>query len=473
MGDSTAFDMTLYELSAAESALAIRNGDMTAEHYVSRLFEQAVSAGELNIFISVDQTSLLEAARALDRRRLAGQTLGLLAGIPLLIKDNIETAGFPASAGTSGLRSNRPSDNAPALALLLQEDALVFGKTNMHELAMGATSDNREFGAVRNPYDLTRIPGGSSGGTAAGIAARVAPVGLGTDTVGSARIPASLCGIVGFRPTAGRYAQKGIVPISHTRDTVAPLARTVTDIQILDGLMSGDTVSVLGSGPLKFGLPKKHFWENLEEPVRTAAESALALLRDAGHVFIDVELTGLEDLMTQIEPIMMFEAVQDLRSYLSHLQPSVSFEDVIDGIRSKDVATFYQMFQTHPPTKEQYQQALTIHRPALQGLFSSIFEFSGVDALFYPACPITAPTIGAESVDLNGTSIEVIKALARNEDPAAGAGMPALVLSAGIGCSGLPVGLELLGPRGSDRHLLRVGRVVEQVLPKAPRPLFA
>ena len=152
----------------------------------------------------------------MDVSRRRGQTLGRLAGLPLLVKDNIDTKDLPTTAGTPGLLSNRPGEDAPVLSPLFREGALLFAKANLHELAEGPTGHNYYFGAVRNPYDPTMISGGSSAGTGAGIAARLCPAGLGTDTVGSVRVPAALCGVVGLRPTKGLYPISRIFPISHT-----------------------------------------------------------------------------------------------------------------------------------------------------------------------------------------------------------------------------------------------------------------
>jgi len=177
----------------------------------------------------------------LDRARARGETLGSLAGLPFIVKDQIDVAGYATTAGTPALRHYMPSHNAVVVDTLVRSGAIVFAKANMHELAFGITSNNGAFGPVRNPYDQTRIPGGSSGGNGAAIAARLAPGGIGTDTGGSVRIPAALNGIVALRPTIHRYPQAGVTPISHTRDTVGPMARGVADLVLLDGVITGDS----------------------------------------------------------------------------------------------------------------------------------------------------------------------------------------------------------------------------------------
>jgi mandelamide amidase len=164
--------------------------------------------------------------------------------VPLAIKDNVDTADLPTTGGTAGLKTNRPKRNAPVAQKLLDAGAILFGKANLHELAFGVTNNNKSFGAARNPYDPSRIPGSSSGGTAAAVATRLVPGGIGSDTGGSVRIPAALCGIVGFRPTTGRWSAAGVVPISPTRDTPGPMTRSVVDCALLNGIVIGGATAL-------------------------------------------------------------------------------------------------------------------------------------------------------------------------------------------------------------------------------------
>src|SRR5216117_2024753 len=239
------------ELTATEALSAIAAGDLRAETYAAILLGRARSLRNLNVLISQVPEQVLEAARAADKARAHGHLLGPLHGLPLLIKDNINSAALPTTAGTPSLSGNRPRANAHVLDALLRAGGIVFGKANMHELAFGITSNNGAFGPVRNPYDPSKIPGGSSGGNAAGVAARFAPGGIGSDTGGSTRIPAALCGVVGFRPTVGRYPGTGtlagvreVVPIAHTRDTPGPIARSVADVALLDAVIMGQPLAL-------------------------------------------------------------------------------------------------------------------------------------------------------------------------------------------------------------------------------------
>ncbi|MET0984873.1 MAG: amidase family protein, partial [Steroidobacteraceae bacterium] len=209
-------NQALTGLTASQAANLLRSGELTAVEYAEALIEQAEKIASLNAFISFDADAVRTQARAADDRRRAGERLGPLHGIPLAIKDNIDTADLPTTAGTPGLRHHRPRNNALVVQRLLDAGAILFGKNNLHELAYGVTTNNRAFGASRNPYDLQRVPGGSSGGTAAAVCARVVPAGIGTDTGASIRLPMAFCGGVGFRPSVGRWPQQGLIPASNT-----------------------------------------------------------------------------------------------------------------------------------------------------------------------------------------------------------------------------------------------------------------
>lgn len=214
----------LLTLSATDAVAAMVRGEVTAEAYASALLWQCEALKSVNALITLDPERVLEAAQEHDRQRRAGKPFGLLHGIPIPVKDSINTRDFCTTAGTPALRGFRPPDDAPIVRTLINAGALVLGKTNLHELSLGWTSNNLAFGAVRNPYDPTRIPGGSSGGTAVAIASGMAPLGLAEDTQGSILVPAALCGIVRFRPTTTRYPTAGTAPITALFDQVGPMA---------------------------------------------------------------------------------------------------------------------------------------------------------------------------------------------------------------------------------------------------------
>src|SRR5712675_95135 len=284
--------------TSAEIVADIRTGKMTAVSAVQAALERAEKFKNLSAFIILNRDGALAAAAQVD----AGEKRGALAGLPIVVKDNINTADMPTSGGTPALRHGRPTKNAPSLQKLLDAGAIIIGKTNMHELAFRITSTNLSSfaGPVKNPYDKTRIPGGSSGGTAAAIAAGIVTCGLGTDTGGSTRIPAALTGTVGLRPSVGngglqrRYNEPNLViPISHTRDTVGPMGRTVADVALLDSVITKTALAT--AEPLRgkrLGIPAA-FWGGLDRDVEAVTKAARAKLVDAGVVLVDVDMPGL------------------------------------------------------------------------------------------------------------------------------------------------------------------------------------
>ena len=308
--------VALFELGARRAADAIRNGEQTTEALAEALLARC-AASPLNAFISLEAERLRAAARAADKRRQRGERLGPLHGVPLALKDNIDTADLPTTGGTPALAAHRPKRNAPIVQRLLDAGAIVLGKTNLQELAYGPTNNNAAFGPARNPYDPTRIPGGSSGGSAAAVAARLAPAALGTDTGGSIRVPAALCGITSMRPTTLRWSQAGIVPLSHTRDTGGPMARHVADCVLLDGVVTGGPTEITPASlkGLRLGLPRGYFWENLDVELAAILEAALARLREAGVVLVEGDVANVAALDAAAGfPIMLYETVIELIS---------------------------------------------------------------------------------------------------------------------------------------------------------------
>ena len=241
----------LTELGAVEAVALLSRGELSAVEYARALLNQCEAGRSLNAFITLRPEQVLAAARECDRRRQAGEQLGPLHGLPIPIKDSVNTAELPTTAGTPALRQFQPREDAPLVRALRQAGAIVLGKTNLHELSYGYTSNNHAYGAIHNPYDPSRIPGGSSGGTGAAIASRMAPLGVAEDTEGSIRVPAALCGIAGFRPTTGRYPTHGCVTISPLFDQVGPHARAVADRLLFDSAVTGSSASAPSPVSLK------------------------------------------------------------------------------------------------------------------------------------------------------------------------------------------------------------------------------
>lgn len=469
-------------LTASQVVAAIREGKLSAEAYVSVLLARAKQEAPLHALISLNTEPALAAARKIDAARAAGHTLPALAGLPLVIKDNINTSELPTTGGTSALRDNRPTTNAAVLQKLLDAGAIVLGKANMHELAFGTTSTNFTAfaGTVHNPYDTTRAPGGSSGGTAAAIASRIAPAGLGSDTGGSVRIPAALCGIAGLRPTVGatpsdrRYSTEGVLPISHTRDTVGPMARTVADLALLDGVMTGGpTLEPARLSGLRLGIPAS-FWTNTDADVERVVNDARARLEKAGVVFVNADLPAVWDLTEKVSfKAVFYEASRDITAYLKATGTQVSLADIIAGVASPDVKAAMHGVAADVPLKD-YKAAIDVYRPQMQELYAAYFAENRISAAFFPTTSILAPLIdevhGSSTISINGgPPVDLFQTMIRNSDPGSTAGMPGLTLPAGL-AAGLPVGLSLDGPIGSDRQLLSIGVAIEALLGTLPAP---
>lgn len=480
-------DEAVLNLGATEALDAISSGRLGTERYISLLLARAEALRDLNALISLNREGALRAARALDAQRATGAKLPPLAGLPLVVKDNIDSRELPTTAGTPALRALQPSANAPSLQKLLDAGAILLGKANLHELAFGITSSNLATfaGPVRNPYDRSRIAGGSSGGTAAALAARIAPAGLGTDTGGSVRIPAALCGVAGLRPSVGnggvqrRYHDPlAVVPISHTRDTVGPMARSVADLALLDAVITGrERPRPVGLRGLRLGVPPS-FWAGLESQLASVARAARDKLAAAGVVLVEAEPLGLRELNDKVSfQIALHEPIADLAAYLAaHQRSDLSLSQLAADIASPDVRGAFSAILADA-FGAAYPEAIGVHRPRLQALYASYFSDNALDAMLFPTTVLTAAVIdarnGSSTVSIDGGAPQdTFGTYIRNTDPGSNAGIPGLSLPAGLSTAGLPVGLELDGPLGSDERLLGIGLSIEQLLgsPAAPKP---
>ena len=467
----------LTELSAVEAAARIRAGTLKSEDLVRALIDVIERKRDLNAFITFDRDRALASARKADALAARKSFAGALHGVPIVVKDNIHVAGVPNSAGTPALKAFVPTRNAPVAERLIRAGAIVLGKTNMHELAFGITSNNAAFGPARNAYDPTRIAGGSSGGTGNAIAARMAAAGLGSDTGGSVRIPAALNGISGLRPTLGRYSQEGITPIAHTRDTAGPMAREVADLVLLDTIITGarDKVAPASLRGLRVGVPRAVFWKNLDPETERLATAALDRLRGAGAEVVEVDMPGLAELNGKVSfPVALYEANVDLTRYLKRYRIPLDIKGLAERIASPDVKGLFASAIV-PGAKDAipekvYRDALAT-RPALQRLYAETFKTHGIAALVFPTTPLPAAPVGDDqTTKLNGADVPTFFTFIQNTDPGSNAGLPGLTVPIGRTAAGLPVGLELDGPAGSDRRLLGIGLALEALFGRLPAP---
>lgn len=463
--------MEFIDRTASEMLAAMESGSTRSVELAERLIARTEAAAALNCYVSFDAAGLLKQAADADARRAAGQRLPLL-GVPIALKDNIEAVGLPCGDGTGALHGRLPVGDADLVQRLRAAGALIVGKLGLHELAFGITTNNAVTGAVRNPWNTSRIPGGSSGGCGAAVAARLVPAAIGTDTGGSVRVPAALCGVAGLRPTVGRVSAQGIAPISTTRDTAGPLARTVADLALLDGVLSADA-SPLPSVPLRglrLGLPQSYFWDDLDPGVRATAEAALANLRCAGAELVPIDLPGIAQLDGEVSFVVaLYEFVRDMTAYLRERSRGITFEQLIAGIGSADVkAIAGPLLGDGLVPEAAYRHALEA-RTRLRSLYADTFARTGVAALVFPTAPSTAARIGEdETFDFNGRACPTFATFIRNTDPGSNAALPGLSLPIGLS-GGLPVGLAIDGPAASDRHLLAIGSAIEAAL--TPMPL--
>ena len=327
-------------LSAVQAVIAMQQGEITSEEYASALADRCESLRHLNAFISFDRDGLLERAQAADKRRKAGSKLGLMHGLPVAIKDSINTKDLPTSVGTPALKNFRPKQNAPVADALFQQGALLLGKTNLHELSYGWTSNNSAFGPVRNPYDPSRIAGGSTGGTAAAVAARMVSSGLAADTCGSVRIPASLCGITALRPSTGRYPAQDICPVSPAFDTPGVHSRSVADLWLYDAVITHDFTAphISSLKGVRLGISPEHFLTGLDSEVERVFILAMERLSAAGAVFIRAEIPNLAKLLNAITfPIQSYDAMPSLEKYLLECGCGVTAEQVYEEVASPRV----------------------------------------------------------------------------------------------------------------------------------------
>lgn len=423
---------------------------------------------KLNAYITVTAELALEQAKKAERELYAPRSRkghrdrGPLHGIPISLKDNIYTKDIRTTAGSKILKDFIPQHDAALVSQLKEAGAIILGKTNLHEFAYGVTTNNPHFGATRNPRDLARIPGGSSGGSAAAVAAGLCYGSIGTDTGGSIRIPAALCGIVGLKPTFGRVSVADVVPLSPRLDCVGPLARSVADAALLL-----DPVFVRGEKELplpkatrtkstslrglRIGVPKDFFLKIVSVEVEYAFESALRALRKLGATLKEAFIPLLQESEDAGNQIAWAEA--------THYHQHAGWFPARASDYGEDVRT--RLDHGAKVAATTYLHALE-QREAFIGGFHAAMADTRLDALVVPTTPIPAPAIGEETTAVCGTNHPTRALLLRNNRPANLGGLPAISIPCGLTPDGLPVGLQLIGCVTDEALLLRFGHCFEQ-----------
>jgi aspartyl-tRNA(Asn)/glutamyl-tRNA(Gln) amidotransferase subunit A len=432
---------------------------------------------KLNAYLTVSaETALAQAKNAeselfAPRGRKSHRDRGPLHGIPISLKDNIYTAGIRTTAGSKILKDFVPQHDAKVVVQLKEAGAVLLGKTNMHEFAYGVTTNNPHFGPTRNPWDLSRIPGGSSGGSAAAVAAGLCYGSIGTDTGGSIRIPAALCGVVGLKPTFGRVSVTDVIPLSPRLDCVGPLARSAADAALLL-----DPIFVRGKGEarlrdavrslphgrrFRLGLPKDFFSRIVSPDVETVFDEALRVFRELGAELKQVSIPLLHETEDAGNQIAWAEAThyhQQAGCFPSHATDYG--EDVLKrlAVGAKVPATTYL-------------RALELRDTFIEQFHAAMAK-ANLDALVVPTAPIPAPVIGEETTSISGTNYPTRALLLRNNRPANLAGLPAISIPCGFTPDGLPVGLQLIGAVTDECLLLRIAHAFERAHPQQRRNDF-
>ena len=463
------------EATIPEMQEAMERGLVTSvglvDAYFARIEAYDQRGPRLNTVIRLNPNARAAAA-ALDRERVERGTRGPLHGIPILLKDNYDTADMPTTGASMALAGLIPPNDAFQVRKLREAGAIVLGKLNMHELAAGITSISSLGGQTRNPYDPSRYPGGSSGGTGAAIAASFAAIGWGSDTCGSIRIPAAHNNLFGLRPTKGLSSIDGIIPLAHTQDVGGPLARTVLDLaigldatigadvadpatRILDGrglprLVDGLDAEALRNARL--GVLTALFGDAPEDQeLGRAVRDAIDRMKEAGAEVVDVEIPGLDSILSG-SSVIAHEFKWDLIDYLAATPgaPVGSLQDILDrGLYHVELeGTFRRRSQGESRDSEEYREALSRQAAVRRAVIATLDEL-GLDALVYPTMRRRVAQIGDPQ---RGSNCQL----------SASAGLPALSVPIGFIAGGLPVALELLGPPLSDARLLSLGFAFEQ-----------
>jgi aspartyl-tRNA(Asn)/glutamyl-tRNA(Gln) amidotransferase subunit A len=424
----------------------------------------------LNCFITVLADSALKAAGESERRFREGRPLGPLDGIPVAVKDIIYIEGVRCTAGSRILSGNVAQYDAPVVTKLKAAGAVILGTTNLHEFAAGTTSVNPHYGPVRNPWDQRKIAGGSSGGSAAAVAAGLAAVALGTDTAGSVRIPAAFCGVLGVKPTYGRVSRLGVVPLSSSLDTVGILARSAWDASVVLQAIAGgergdmttadepapDYVGGLGfaSSRARVGVAKEYFFDTLEPAVEANVEAFLSRLRQMGCQVTEAHVDGVSDMYEKWVPIRRAEATAFHIRWLQQT-PELYGEDVRMLLeQGKDIRAV------------DYIGAVNARPSYMESLAASMKDF---DVLALPCTQISAPEIGRPTVSLKGKDVPVYSALNRLTLPLNYVGFPAVSVPSGI-VGGTPLGVQLVGKLFDEATLLRVVNAYEKWFGPYPGP---
>ena len=476
--------MQLYEKSAAELSRMMAGGECSSVEITKSVFDRIHSVeNEVGAYLTLCEEEALKTAAAVDGRRAKGESLSPLAGIPIAVKDNLCTRGVRTTCASKMLENFIPPYNATVLEKIEAAGAVMTGKTNMDEFAMGSSCENSALKITRNPYDLSRVPGGSSGGSAAAVAAGEAVLSLGSDTGGSIRQPASLCGVVGLKPTYGSVSRYGLVAFASSLDQIGPFARTVEDAAMLYSVICGrdeydatsaareypDFSACMGKGVkgLRIGLPREYFGAGVTDEVRSAVMTAVEAYRAEGAEIKEVSLPSTAGALSAYYIIACAEASSNL----------ARFDGVKYGFRAKEYANLTELYEN---TRSEgfgdevkrrimlgtmvlssgYSDAFYKRAKRYQQQISSEFAkaFETCDLLLTPTSPFTAFAFGENVEDPVKMYAADICTVTVNI-----ASLPGLSIPCGMGKGGLPIGMQLIGPRFSEALLFNAADHYERL----------
>ncbi len=496
--------MNPLQLSAVDLVAAVKRGDVSAVHCTERFLERIEATNTtLNAFLTVDRAGALQRAADIDARRKAGLPLGALAGLPVGVKDALCTADLPTTCASKMLAGYRPPYDAEVVARLRRADAVIVGKTNMDEFAMGGSNENSAFGPVRNPWDPTRTPGGSSGGSAACVAADMAPVAIGSDTGGSIRQPAGLCGITGLKPTYGRISRRGLVAFASSLDQIGPMARSAADcalvMETISGHDPGDSTSLADAVPrytqelekpltgLRIGRVAEHYAEGLDPEVARGVDEAFAVFKAAGATIHDVTLPHAKYGIPTYYLIAPCEASSNLARYdgahYGHraepgrghraepgrghrAEPADTFESPLVEMYCRSRAAGFGpevkrriMLGTYALSAGYYDafyaKALRVRRLIRQDYLDA---FAQVDLIAGPVSPTAAFRLGEKTGDPLAMYLVDMYTVGANL-----AGVGGISFPCGFTKAGLPIGFQLQGPALAEPRLLNAADRFQQL----------
>jgi aspartyl-tRNA(Asn)/glutamyl-tRNA(Gln) amidotransferase subunit A len=469
--------------SAFEMCRAVRDRRTSCEAVVSNCLEAIKQLDpHVQAFLWVDEQGALDAARRIDRQIATGGTLGLLAGLPIAIKDNICTTFGRTTCGSKMLHNFQSPYDAHVIDLLSKAGAVIVGKTNLDEFAMGSSTENSAFAKTRNPWDASKVPGGSSGGSAAAVAARMVPAALGSDTGGSIRQPASFCGVTGLKPTYGRVSRFGLVAYGSSLDQIGPLAADARDaalvLQAIAGHDRRDSTSVDEPVPdylkeietlrlpLKVGMAAEYFGEGLDPQVKAAVLAAIEVLKGKGAEVVEVHLPHLKYAVATYYIVATAEASSNLARY----------DGVHYGYRAKDPKDYIDLYCASRQEgfgqevkrrimlgtftlSSGYYDAYYLKALKVRTLIKQDFEkaFEGCDVIVSPTAPAPAWSFGQMSDDPLAMYLADIYTISANL-----AGIPAISVPCGFSSEGLPIGMQLMGRHFAEGRLLQVAWAYQQ-----------